>query len=53
MPVFGVIVSVMFHLACVNIILVQFWSLSGHLWEIAATRLTICSLCSLTICNFC
>ena len=31
MPVFGVRVSVTFHLTCVHIIVVQFRLLSGHL----------------------
>ena len=37
LPVFGVRVSVTFRLTCVNIFLVRFRLLSGHLfWEIAA-----------------
>ena len=36
LPVFGVRVSVTFHLTCVRIILARFRLLSGHLWEIAA-----------------
>ena len=48
--------SVTFHLMFVNsyyLILVRFRLLSGHLLgKNLATRLTICSLCTLTICNF-
>ena len=36
LPVFGLRVSVKFHLMCVHIILVRFWLLSCHFWEIAA-----------------
>ena len=36
LPVFGVRVSVMFHLTCVHIIIVRFRLLSGHLLGKAA-----------------
>ena len=44
LPIFGVRVSVTFHLTCVHIILVWFRLLSGHPKEIAVPRLIICSL---------
>ena len=47
LPVFAVRVSVMFHLTCVYIIFSSVRLLSGQL----ITRLTMCSLCILTICN--
>ena len=50
---FGVRVSVAFHVMCVHIILVRFGLLSGPLFgKELLTRLTICSLCILNICNF-
>ena len=53
LPVFGVGVSVTFHLMCVHIVLVRFGLLSGLLFgNELLTRLTICSLRILTICNF-
>ena len=52
LPVFGVRVSVTFHLTCVNIIFVRFGLLSGNLLKKLLTRLTICSLCILIMCNF-
>ena len=51
LPGFGVTVSVTFHLTCVRIFLIQFGLLSGHLLEELLSRLTVCSLCVLTICN--
>ena len=48
---FGVRVSVTFHLMCVHIIF-RFCLLSGHLLvKKLLTKLTICYLCILTICN--
>ena len=46
--------SVTFHLMFVHIILVRFRLLSDHLLgkSCMLTRLTICSLCILTICYF-
>ena len=35
LPIFGVRVSVTFHLTSVHIILVRFGLLSGHVWEAA------------------
>ena len=53
LTVFGVRVSVMFHLMCFHIISVRFEILSGNLFgKELLTRLTICSLCILTICYF-
>ena len=54
LPVVGVRVSVTFHLMFVHIILVRSRLLSGHLFgkSCLLTRLTICSLCILTIGNF-
>ena len=53
LPVFGVKVSVTFHLTCVHIIFSSVWVAE---WpppgKKLLTRLTICSLCILTICNF-
>ena len=49
----GVRVSVTFHLMCVHIIFSSVWD---AVWppfgNELLTRLTICSLCILTICNF-
>ena len=50
---FSVRVSVTFHLHVFILFLVRFGLLSGHLGgKELLTRLTICSLCNLTICNF-
>ena len=50
---FGVRVLVTFHLVFVHIIFVRFRLLSGHLLgKSCSLGLTICSLCTLTICNF-
>ena len=53
LPVFGVGVSVTFHLNCVHVVLgsvwVAGWPLFGK-WLLA--RLAVCSLCVLAICNF-
>ena len=54
-PVFGVRVMVTFHLKCVHIICVRFGFSVERLsyGKLLLPRLTICSLCILTICNFC
>ena len=49
LPVLSVRVSVTFHLMFVNIIFSSVSVLSGHLMKELITRLTICSLCILTI----
>ena len=52
LSVFGVRVSVTFHLICVHIILVRFWVAEWPPFgKELLTRLTICSLCILTIYN--
>ena len=52
--VFGVRVSVTFHLTCVHIILVRFGLLSGHHLGNDAHSVdhNLCSFCTLTVCNF-
>ena len=53
LPVFGVRVSVTFHFTCVHIIFDSVWVAEWHPFgKWLLTRLTICSLCILTICNF-
>ena len=53
LPVFGVSVSVTFHLTCVNIIFSSVWVAEWPPFvKKLLTRLTICSLCILTICTF-
>ena len=53
LPGFGVRVSVTFHLMFVHIILVRVVLPSGHLLgKSCSIRLTVCSLCILTICIF-
>ena len=50
---FGVSVSVTFDLMCVHIIFSSVWGAEWpSVWEELLTRLTMCSLCTLTICNF-
>ena len=53
LPMFGVRVSVKFHLMFVNIIFSSVWVAEWQSFEKELlTRLTICSLCILTICYF-
>ena len=53
LPVFGVRVSVTVHLLCVRIIFCSVWVAEWPTFgKELLTLLTICSLCSLTICNF-
>ena len=53
MPVFGVRVSVTFHLTFVHIIFSLVWVAEWPWFEKElSSQLTICSLCYLTICNF-
>ena len=52
LPVFGVRVSVTFHLKCVHIIFSSVWVAEWPPFgKKLLTRLTICSLCIFTICN--
>ena len=52
-PIFGVRVSVMSHLMCVHIISSSVWVTEWPPFgKELLTRLTICSLCILTNCNF-
>ena len=53
LPVFGVRVSVTFHLTYVHIIFSSVWVAEWPPFrKLLLTRLTICPLCILTICNF-
>ena len=53
LPVFGVRVSVTFHLVCFHIIISLVWVSEWPLFgKELPTRVAICSLCILTICDF-
>ena len=53
LPLYGLSVSVTFHLMFVQIILSLVWVIEWPpFWKELLTRLTICCLCILTICNF-
>ena len=53
LPVFGVTVSVTFHLMCVHIVFSSVWVAEWPSFgKELLTRFTICSLCILNICNF-
>ena len=53
LPVFGAIVAVMFYHMCVHNMVSSVWVAEWPFFgKELLTRLTMCSLCILTICNF-